>query len=167
MDDFFERFLRYRYDFAALVFDSYATFLRPGRAAGRVFAAVAGTLLISAPAYVLVVGDQAFGNPWAFGVALIGFPVLLEAPGYNWRRRGAGAAVTGAVADDYDRFLFAVAGLVSIAAPVILLSVHDRGPVIGGVVWGLALAGAQDLARSAIAAALALSSGTPVYPSGD
>jgi hypothetical protein len=163
MGGFFDRFLRYRFDAAALAFDAYATFFRAGKPLGRIYALIAGTAILGTPLYVLWVGEDAFGNEWAFGLALLAFAVVLEAPGHNWRRRLAASAAPRDTAG-YDVFLFLAGLAASAAAPVLLLTVEHHDPHVRGILWGVAIAGAQDIARSCVATGLALLKGVPMYP---
>lgn len=162
MDGFWGRFLRYRFDFAALAFDCVATFFRPrGRPFGRVLALLGALLMLLPPLYVLIAGNDRFGNGWAFGLTLVLFVMALEAPGHLWRR---GVANGGPDLDDgFDRFLFGLLTMAGIAAPLVLLEVDIRSSVLLGVVWGVALVGAQDLVRTGIAFNLVLAGGRPIY----
>jgi hypothetical protein len=123
--------------------------------------ALIGAILIFGPSvFVLILGEDKFGNGWAFGLTLILFLVMLEKPGFMWRRE---IVLGEASPDTFDQFLFGVLTVISMTAPIVLLGVHIHSAVLLGVVWGVALVGAQDLARSGIAFFLALAGGLPIY----
>jgi hypothetical protein len=163
MEEFWGNFLRYRFDFAALAYDCVAAFFRNDRPFGRVMALAGAFFMVLPPIFVLMVGSEQFGDAWAFGLTLVLFVVLLEAPGHLWRH---GVANGGNGQDDgsFDRFLFAVLTLLAdVLAPFLLIKVHIESTVVLGIAWGVALVGAQDIARSGIACGLALARGRPVY----
>jgi hypothetical protein len=161
VEDFWGRFLRYRFDFAALAFDCVATFFSPGKPFGRMLALFGALLMLVPPVFILIAGDEKFGDGWAFGITLAFFVVVIEAPGHMWRR---GIANGGSVDDKtFDAFLFALLSVMGVTAPFVLLDVEVESGILLGVVWGVALVGAQDLVRSGIAFALALARGRPVY----
>ena len=162
MDGFWGRFLRYRFDFAALAFDCVATFFRPVPPIGRVLSLLGALFMLVPPVFVLVCGNDRFGNGWAFGLTLVLFVILLEAPGHLWRR-----GVTDDTSDldgrSFDRFLFTLLTIVGIVAPLVLIEVGIQSSVLLGIVWGVALVGSQDIVRSSVAFSLALTKGRPVY----
>ncbi|MDQ5808162.1 MAG: hypothetical protein M3320_05750, partial [Actinomycetota bacterium] len=160
----FGQFVRCRFDFAALTFDCVATFFSPGHPGGRVYALVFACVLLGGPIYILAAGDNAFGDPLIFGATLVGSTVILEAPGRALRLRQPRTATNGADAiRDFDLFLLVTFMLVAAAAPVLLLDIDDPSRAFTGVLWGVALAGAQDLLRSLVALAVALMDGHPLY----
>jgi hypothetical protein len=162
VEDFWGRFLRYRFDFAALAFDCVATFFTHGKPVGRLMALLGALFMLVPPIFVLIVGNDRFGDVWAFGLTLALFVVTLEAPGHLWRKRVANGGPESADGA-FDRFLFSLFTLTGVAAPFVLLGVDIDSPVLLGIVWGIALVGAQDLARTGIAFYLALADGHPVY----
>jgi hypothetical protein len=162
VEQFWGKFLRYRFDVAALAFDCVATFFTHGRPVGRILALLGALLVLGPPIFVLVAGNDRFGDTWAFGLTLALFVVMLEAPGHLWRRRVANGGPD--TADGvFDRFLFSLLTLAGASAPFVLLRVNIESARLLGIVWGVAVVGAQDLARSGIASFLALSEGHPVY----
>lgn len=163
MEEFWGNFLRYRFDFAALAYDCVAAFFRNDRPIGRVMALLGAIFMVVPPIFVLIFGNDRFGDAWAFGLTLVLFVVLLEAPGHLWRH---GVANGGGDLDDgsFDRFLFGVLTVVAgVLAPFLLIEVHIGSTVLLGITWGVALVGAQDIVRSGVACSLALASGRPVY----
>jgi len=163
MGEFWGKFLRYRFDFAALAYDCVAAFFRNEGPFGRVMALMGAILMVVPPIAVLVFGHDEFGDGWAFGLTLVLFVIVLEAPGHRWRMT---VADDGVEVDNgaYDHFLFLILSVASsLVAPIILIYVHIESSVLLGVVWGIALIAAQDLARSTVACFLALTHGRPVY----
>lgn len=162
MDSFWMRFLQYRFDFAALAFDCVATFFCPAkRPIWRVFALIGGAAMLLPPVFVLVFGNDRFGNGWAFGLTLALFVVLIESPGYLWRKGVVNGGIQNRHA--FDRFLFVLFSAIGVSAPLLLVEVDIHSTVLLGVLWGIALVGAQDMVRSVVAFFLALSHGRPVY----
>lgn len=161
MDGFWGRFLCYRFDSAALAFDCIATFFGGGRPVGRALALFWAAFMFSPPVFVLVIGNDRFGDSWAFGLTLVFYLIALEAPGRLWRRGVVNGDAEGA--GPFDRFLFTLFTIASMAAPFVLFEVPIQSRVALGIVWGVALVGAQDVARSAIACSLVLFEGRPVY----
>jgi hypothetical protein len=162
VDGFWRRFLRYRFDFAALAFDCVATFFRPVPPIGRVLSLLGALFMLVPPVFVLIFGNDRFGNGWAFGLTLVLFVIVLEAPGHLWRR---GVADDTSESDDssFDRFLFALLTLAGGSAPFVLIGVSIQSSVLLGILWGVALVGSQDIVRSSVACSLALTKGRPVY----
>jgi hypothetical protein len=159
---FRDKFLLYRFDIASLTFDCIACFFRLGGAWRRALALFGAFLLMAPPIYVLAVGDGRFGDKWAFGLTLVAAVVVLEAPGHRWRRKVASGE--GEDGSGFDLFLFTLFTLIGvIAAPLILFSVEIQSSGLQGIAWGVALVGAQDFVRSAIALYLTLLEGQPVY----
>lgn len=169
---FWHRFLGFRKDFAALTYDAFRA-VREGTFAvlGRLLALVALALLLTVPATVLLLGEDAFGNKWAFGGALGLWPVILEAPGW-WLRREDAARLSGlpppSGTPGFDAPMFILLTLVSVAVEVAVfyLVLGDRvlpGSVWRGILWGIALAGALDFARTVVASFLAGAEGYPLY----
>lgn len=117
--------------------------------------------MLTPPVFVLVVGNDRFGNGWAFGLTLAFFVILIEAPGHLWRRGVANG--DGEDSRAFDRLLFLLFTVMGASAPLVLLEVTIHSDVLLGIVWGVALVGAQDVIRSAIACALTLAEGRPVY----
>lgn len=162
MDGFWGRFLRYRFDFAALAFDCVATFFRPVPAIGRVLSLLGALFMLVPPVFVLVFGNDRFGDGWAFGLTLVLFVILLEAPGHLWRR-GVADDTSDPDGGSFDRFLFILLTLAGAAAPFVLIGVSIGSSVLLGIIWGVALVGSQDIVRTGVAFSLALTRGRPVY----
>lgn len=164
MERFWGRFLRYRFDFAALAFDCVATFFYPvRRPLGRVLALLGAAFMMLPPVFVLIIGNNKFGDGWAFGLTLVIFVVLIEAPAHLWRKGVANGGHAERPGHTFDQFLFGLFTLLGMLAPLVLFEVSVRSDVLRGIIWGIALVGAQDVVRTAIACALALSGGRPVY----
>jgi hypothetical protein len=157
---FWGPFLNYRFDVAALACDCVATFFRPGRTADRALASLGALLLFTPPIYVLLLGDEKFGNAWAFGLSLLFFAVIVELPGRPWRR---GIVNGGPDARDFNRRLFVQLTAMAVIGPFVLLGADFASPVAVGIFWGLVLIGMQDLLRTLIAIYLVLTEGHPVY----
>jgi len=157
-----QRFVLYRLDIAALTFDCIACFFKLGGARGRALALFGACLLVVPPIYVLLVGNERFGDGWAFGLTLIAAVVVLEAPFYRCRQKvGGGADDDGSGFDPVLFTLFTFVG--AIVAPLLLFSVEFKSRVPLGIVWGMAVIGAQDFVRSLIALYLTLTEGKPLY----
>jgi hypothetical protein len=155
-------FLHYRFDSAALAIDCALTFFKPSRPPiCRVIALLWTLLILASPLVVLILGDEKFGDGWAFGLTLALFLVVLEAPGHLWRQ-GLAAGRSNAN-ESFDWFLFALLTLVCIAAPLVVIEVQIGSDVLRGILWGMALVGAQDLIRSTLAIFLTVADGRPVY----
>lgn len=169
---FWHRFIGFRKDFGALAYDAFRAF-REGTfsAAGRAVALLALVLLLAIPATVLLVGDDAFGDKWAFGVAFGAWPIFLEAPGW-WLRREDAARLAGlpppTATPGFDAPMFVVLTVLSLLFEVVAFyllvgAAPASDPVWRGIMWGVALAGALDFARSIVAAFLAGANGYPLY----
>lgn len=169
---YWERFIGFRLDFAALAYDAFrATREGTFTASGRLLALFAFGLLLAVPATVLAIGDDAFGDKWAFGATFGVWPIFLEAPGW-WLRREEAARLTAAVTPSpnpgFDATMFGLLCAIGLAAEVIVLYVlvdppHEISPTWLGVLWGIGLAGALDFARSSVALFLAGADGYPLY----
>jgi len=122
-------------------------------------------LLLALPAAILVVGAKPFGNPYAFSASLVFWPFLLEVPGRMVRQ----AEIAAEQPDDpskFDFFLFALFTIIAGAAQILLLFVLDvrtLSHVLLGIVWGVALAGGLDGARTGVASFLVATKGYPLY----
>ena len=145
---FSENFLRFRFEYASLVWDCLAaTKSNDYRWHARLLAVLGVPVLLLLPATILVVGADPLGtDDYAFSAALVLWPFLLEIPGRAVRQ----AEVTGERADDpgnFDFFVFLFFTLVAIADQVFLLFFLPKrvGHVILGLVWGVALAGGLGL----------------------
>lgn len=169
---FWHRFIGFRKDFAALAYDAFRA-AREGTfpAAGRLVALFVFVLLLAVPATVLLLGEDAFGNKWAFGIAFGFWPVFLEAPGW-WLRREDAARLTGRPpptgTPGFDTPAFVALTVGSVCAEVLVFYLvlgtgADVGDVWRGVMWGVALAGALDFARTIVAFFLAGADGYPLY----
>lgn len=170
MPNFWYRFIGFRKDFAALSYDAFRA-VREGTfpTAGRLLALFAFLLLLAVPATLLILGKEPFGNKWAFGVAFILWPVFLEAPGW-WLRREDAARLTGLPLADgtpgFDTPMFILLTTISVVVEIVVCyAVLGTGLSSWwrGILWGVGLAGAMDLARSAVAAFLAGADGYPLY----
>lgn len=167
-----QTFIGYRKDFPSLTYDACRAAREssfPGR--GRALSVIALVILLIVPGAVLVLGDEAFGDKWAFGIAFGLWPVFLEAPGW-WVRRADASRLSNfhlpTDAPGFDDFGFVALTVVSVAVEIAvfyLVVSHVAGPdtVWRGVLWGVGLAGALDVARSAVAYFLAGTGGYPLY----
>ena len=170
--NFWHRFVGFRKDYAALAYDACRA-AREGSfsASSRLCAVFAFGLLLLVPGTVLILGEAAFGDKLAFGIAFGLWPILLEAPGW-WLRREDAARLTNRPAPPgspgFDSPAFLVMSGVGIAietivAYVIVGSGDEVSETWRGVLWGIGLAGGIDLARTAIALFLAGAQGFPLY----
>ncbi len=170
--DFWSRFIGFRKDFAALAYDALRA-TREGTfpAVGRVLALATLVLLLSVPVTVLALGEDAFGDKWAFGMAFGLWPIILEAPGW-WLRREDAARLAGLPpptgSPGFDAPMFVMLTLGGVLAEVVFFYLvlgtdTNPGGVWRGVMWGIALAGALDFARTVVASFLAGASGYPLY----
>jgi hypothetical protein len=152
-----------RFDFAALLVDCIAGFFKSGpNSFARAGSGLAAVILAGPTALVLILGEHAFGQPIAFAVTFVAWPVLLEIPGAGLRRQQAMES-GGPEQDQFDFFLLLFLLLISAGAAIALFSIDKPSDAFRGVLWGASLAGAQDVARSCVAFALALTNGFPVY----
>jgi hypothetical protein len=164
---FSTQFLSYRFEYAALVWDCVAVCGdNTYRWHSRLLALIFVPLLLALPAAILLVGAEPFGDAYAFGAAFILWPFFLEVPGRRLRQ----AAINGDrhIQDptQFDFFLFWAFTLAAVAAQLYLLFFADTASLTEvelGTLWGVALAGGLDCARSAIASGLAASKGYPLY----
>lgn len=159
--------MSYRFEYAALVWDCVAvcgdnTYRWHARLLGLLFL----PLLLALPVAILLVGADPFGNAYAFGAAFILWPFFLEVPGRQLRQ----AAISGNhhVQDPslFDFFLFTAFTVAAVGAQVYLLFFADTAKLSDvelGALWGIALAGGLDCARTAIASGLAIARGYPLY----
>jgi hypothetical protein len=163
---FSEHFLRFRFEYASLVWDcAAAAGSNTYRWHARLLALLGLPLLLALPAAILAVGARPFGNAYAFSAALVLWPFFLEIPG----RRVRQAETTGVRPDDpgnFDFFLFWLFSLLAVVDQVLLLFILDLthiSAVALGILWGIALAGGLDCARTAISSVLAATRGYPLY----
>jgi hypothetical protein len=161
-------FLRYRFEYASLVWDSIqAVGSKAFLWKARGWALLGLPLLLSVPAAILYVGSHPFGNPYAFGAALGLWPILLESLAYKLRQ--AAATSYGYPRPDdpsnFDFFLFAIFTALAVGAAIALFSLDTAktAQIPLGILWGVALAGGVDFVRSAVGLTLAATGGYPLY----
>jgi hypothetical protein len=164
--NFSAEFLRFRFEYAALVWDCLATCgSNAFRWHARLTALLGLPFLLLLPAAILVVGAHPFGNPYAFGASLILWPFVLEIPGRMLRQ----AEISGNrhVEDPthFDFFLFVIFTILALAAALTLLFVNvaKLTNIELGLLWGVALAGGLECARTAVTSILATTEGYPLY----
>lgn len=158
-------FLRYRFEYASLVWDSLATvFNKRFRWHARVVALFFFPLLLGLPGAIIYVGSHPFGNPYWFCAALGLWPILLESIAYQVRQASATHA-TEPEPGGFDFFLFSVFTLLAVASAALLFALDKRTwePKWVGLLWGIALAGGVDFVRSGISSGLSLMGGYPLY----
>ncbi|HEV3035915.1 MAG TPA: hypothetical protein VGX72_14140 [Solirubrobacteraceae bacterium] len=162
---FSSNFLRFRFEYASLVWDCLATGCsNKFHWHARALAFLTLPPLLFLPAAILIIGAHPFGNAYSFGAAIILWPFILEVPGRQVRQ--AVADGTAMSPGSFDFFFFVVFTTIAIAAQVALLFVLDTkhlSHVLLGAVWGIALAGGLDCARTALASVLAGTEGYPLY----
>jgi hypothetical protein len=165
---FSAEFLCFRFDYASLVWDCAAACARNSfRWHARLAALLGLPFLLALPAAILVIGTKPFGDAYAFGAALILWPFFLEIPGHMHRQAVVLNNHRPQDPSKFDFFLFAFFTIVAIAAQILLLSNYtdkiDDNKVLFGILWGVALAGGVDCARTAVASILAATKGYPLY----
>jgi hypothetical protein len=164
--EFSSDFLRFRFDYASLVWDCVAALGRNSfRWHARLAALVGLPFLLVLPAAILIVGSDPFGNVYAFGGALILWPFFLEIPGHMLRQA---AVLHNDQPEDptkFDFFLFVIFTSLAIGAQLLLFAreTSGYGQVELGIIWGVALAGGVDCVRTAVASILATTRGYPLY----
>jgi hypothetical protein len=104
---FSSNFLRFRFEYASLVWDCLATGCsNKFRWHARAIAFLTLPPLPFLPAAILVIGAHPFGNAYAFGAAIILWPFILEVPGRQVRQ--AVADGTTISPSNFDFFFFVV-----------------------------------------------------------
>lgn len=174
MLSFVAGFNRYRFDYAALVFDSMRAFTSEEyRTQARLAAIALLVFMMLLPALTLWKGLQPFGDPYVFAVVLLTWPWLLERPAWSLRqwRAASVSGFRGAAKPRFDFLLHCVFCLLALACMLAIgLAGEDlkelggsNGDELLGLVWAVALAGGTDIARSLVALFLARLDGFPLY----
>jgi hypothetical protein len=175
-----EAYLRFRFDYASLLWDSLRGFFRHQPAYGariRIASALIFLVLLAPPVITLIVGDTYFGNGYAFPLTILIWPVFLEAPSWLLRQGQAWPGTAHAPGSQFDTFLHVAFGVVAVLAIAALWyfdddltdvvqrgNVSDIGWIGVAMLWGVALSGGADLARSIVAFGMARLHGFPLYP---
>jgi hypothetical protein len=175
-DSTFQLFLRLRFEFASLVWDAWRAFWenRPPWHA-RLACIPVAVFMLALPVAVLWAGNKPFGDEFAFGLTLLVWPILLEAPSWSLRQSDARRSISGVpdapltAASGFDVFRYILLTAIGIATPVMLnffasdVARKEFGQVWLGVLWGIAIAAGIDLARTIVALFLAVTRGYPMY----
>ena len=164
----FERFLRYRFDYASLVVDSVRAFgSNEFRMSARLFAPLFTGLLVAPPVVTLIAGRQPFGTEVLFAAIFIVWPWILEFPAWAIRQIQVDSTLAERYpteASAFDWLMHVFFGLLA-AAAIVCLVVQPRQfsePALAAL-WAIALAGGAEMVRSVAASSLAALHGFPLY----
>jgi hypothetical protein len=157
-------FLHYRQPFPVLVSCAAWAIFRPRQTVlARVAAAALLTLLLMTPVLIIVIGNRNLGNAVALATGVLFWPVLWELPFVMDRAQSS---------ESFTPSEPSVKVVVTVGISIVLACVlpglandleGDLKDVPSGFVWGLAIAGANDVVRSMVAMTLAWTGGIPLY----
>ena len=166
-----ESFLRFRFEYAALVYDA----TKAARSHGfcwhaRIVAGVICMLMLVLPALSLIIGDGPVGNKYWFAATLVLWPYILESPGWEIRQKAAWPAKPPAPDRGFDAPRFVVLSVLAVVALAgvglfedDIRAVKNYGDELLGITWGVTFAGMLDLTRTLAAYSLTFTGGYPMY----
>jgi hypothetical protein len=164
----FDRFLRYRFDYASLVVDSVRAFAsNEFRISARLLAPLFTGLLIAPPTVTLIAGRQPFGTEILFAAIFIVWPWILEFPAWTIRQIQVDATLGKCYPTEaraFDWFMHVFFGFLA-AVAIVCLVMQPRPftqPELAAL-WAIALAGGAEMVRSIAASTLAALRGFPLY----